>query len=416
MSIRLSALLCLCFTMLVASDFAQAQGPGFRGGRGPDKEFAADRDVFHLLLANGEKIRREVTELEDGVETVTESDDVEIISKIQEHVDAMYRRVDEGRPIRMRDPLFAEVFRHADKIEMKFEETEKGVKVTETSADPYVATLIKEHAKVVSNFVKHGFDEAHKNHPVPKQTASADTAAKPASCPCQQGETCPCELDAQQFASFDRIYIPALALTNQQKEDAAKKAVQRLSEQWDAKYAKTFHSTFENDEAWPSDLSRIAQAIAVAKHFVESGSYASAHETLEPIRDILMEARSRNQVPYALDSLSRFHAVMEEIVKPAMKPEPINDEYFSQLTELGKQADALWTVVEQTEFPAELFGLKPETSKSLVQIQKMERMAIENLNKILPTGDKQDILKAAKSLKPPFAKMYMSFGNFSHQE
>ncbi|MEZ6115917.1 MAG: hypothetical protein R3C28_05005 [Pirellulaceae bacterium] len=416
MSIRSSALLCLCFTMLVASDFAQAQGPGFRGGRGPDKEFATDRDVFHFLLANGEKIRREVTEREDGVETVTESDDAEIISKIQEHVDAMYRRVDEGRPIRMRDPLFAEIFRHTDKIEMKFEETEKGVKVTETSTDPYVATLIKEHAKVVSNFVKHGFDEAHKNHPVPNKKASTNVANHPASCPCQQGETCPCESDAQQFASFDQIYIPALALTNQQKEAAARQAVQRLSEQWDAQYAKTFHSTFENDETWPSDLSRIAQAIAVAKHLVESGSYASAHETLEPIRDILMEARSRNQVPYALDSLSRFHAVMEEIVKPAMKPESISDEYFSKLPELGKQADALWTVVEQTEFPVDWFQMAPETARSLQEIQKMERNAIQNLNKILPNGDKQDILKAAKSLKPPFAKMYMLFGSFLHQE
>ena len=36
-------------------------GPGFRGGRGPDAAFAVDRDDFHFLLQNHEKIRRQVT-------------------------------------------------------------------------------------------------------------------------------------------------------------------------------------------------------------------------------------------------------------------------------------------------------------------------------------------------------------------
>lgn len=148
------------------------RGPGYgrgrgHGGRGPDADFAADRDVFHFLLANGDKIERKVTNTKDGVETITQSDDPKIAAKIKKHVAAMYRRVHEQRPIRMRDPLFAEIFRHTKKIEMKVEKTENGVRVTETSNDPYVAKLIQEHAKVVSLFVKNGFDEAHRNHPVP---------------------------------------------------------------------------------------------------------------------------------------------------------------------------------------------------------------------------------------------------------
>ena len=105
--------------------------------------------------------------LKNGVETVTESSNPEIAAKIQEHVHWMKVRVDETKPIRMRDPLFAEIFRHADKIEMTYEETEGGVRVTETSKDPYVVTLIQAHADVVSGFVKQGFAEAMKNHAVP---------------------------------------------------------------------------------------------------------------------------------------------------------------------------------------------------------------------------------------------------------
>ena len=54
---------------------------------------------------------------------------------------------------------------------MIHEETVKGVRVTETSEDPYVAKLIKAHAKVVSGFVERGFAEAMKNHTVPGKGA-----------------------------------------------------------------------------------------------------------------------------------------------------------------------------------------------------------------------------------------------------
>lgn len=144
---------------------AHAQGP--KRGRGPDADFPRDRDVFHFLLENHKKIQRKVTIRKDGVETVTESDDPKVAAKIREHVKAMYVRVDKNRPIRRRDPLFNELFRHTDKITMTIKDTKNGVKVTETSKDPKVVRLIQAHAQVVSLFVKKGFDEAHKTHPVP---------------------------------------------------------------------------------------------------------------------------------------------------------------------------------------------------------------------------------------------------------
>jgi intracellular sulfur oxidation DsrE/DsrF family protein/uncharacterized protein YdcH (DUF465 family) len=132
-----------------------------------DDRHAADRNVFQFLLQNHEKINRTVKELPNGVQTLTESDVPEIAAKIKEHVEWMEYRVENTHPIRMRDPLFAELFQHTDEIKMVHEETEKGVQVVETSDDPYVATLIKAHAKVVSGFVASGFAEAMKNHPVP---------------------------------------------------------------------------------------------------------------------------------------------------------------------------------------------------------------------------------------------------------
>ena len=77
----------------------------------------------------------------------------------------MHRRAKDGNGIRPRDPLFAEIFKHYDQLEMT---AEKGVKVTEKSKDKEEVKLIQAHAEVVSKFVKAGFDEAHKSHSVPR--------------------------------------------------------------------------------------------------------------------------------------------------------------------------------------------------------------------------------------------------------
>jgi hypothetical protein len=161
---------------------AQGQGPGARrgvGGPPHDPRRQLDQQDFHFLLANHEKITRKVTELANGVQTVTESNDPKVAAKIKEHVQWMQYRVEESHPIRLRDPLFAELFQHTDKIEMERVETERGVRVTETSDDPYVAKLIQAHAKTVSGFVERGFQEAMKNHAVPGQDEPDHSYVRP---------------------------------------------------------------------------------------------------------------------------------------------------------------------------------------------------------------------------------------------
>ena len=162
-------------TVLVTAQgpHGQGQGPGPGGGQGMgrgmmhDAGHQADMEVFHQLLDNGKKVTRVVTPRADGVESVTESDDPVIAKAIQTHLDAMYARVKEKRPIHQRDPLFREVFANADKIVLRHEMTPKGVKVVETSADPYVVKLIQAHADVVTAFIANGRAEAMKDHPVP---------------------------------------------------------------------------------------------------------------------------------------------------------------------------------------------------------------------------------------------------------
>lgn len=163
----------------------QGGGPGFgrrRGRGGPmrdDPEFVKDRELFHHLLDNRKSIRRTVKDLDDGILTVTESDDPEITEWIQQHVASMKGRVEQQRPIHMRDPLFRAVFANTKAIEMKVETTKKGVRVTETSKDPFVAKLIQAHARVVSLFLKNGFIEVSRNHAVPEESPERPNAEQP---------------------------------------------------------------------------------------------------------------------------------------------------------------------------------------------------------------------------------------------
>lgn len=148
-----------------APAFAQC-GPGCQGMMG-DGAHAADMQVFHQLFAHRAEITRHVLDREDGVETVTESSNPEVTRLLQTHVASMLTRVKEGRPIHRRDPLFAELFRYADRIDAKLELTAGGVRVVETSQDAYVVQLIRAHAETVSAFIANGHVEMMKNHPLP---------------------------------------------------------------------------------------------------------------------------------------------------------------------------------------------------------------------------------------------------------
>jgi hypothetical protein len=132
-----------------------------------DATHAADMQVFHQLFDHRTEIKREVIKRENGIETVTESTNPEVVRLLQTHVASMLARVGEGRPIHRRDPLFAELFRYADQIKATHEMTRDGVRVIETSEDPYVVKLLQAHADVVSAFIANGRSEMMKNHPLP---------------------------------------------------------------------------------------------------------------------------------------------------------------------------------------------------------------------------------------------------------
>jgi hypothetical protein len=103
-------------------------------------------------------IKRTVTNLPDGIRTVTETDDPRIAELIKTHVAGMGERVkagsDPGLPIE--SPALHSIFRDKEKIRTTYETTATGVIVVQTSTDAATVAALQQHASEVSDFVKSG--------------------------------------------------------------------------------------------------------------------------------------------------------------------------------------------------------------------------------------------------------------------
>ena len=149
-------------------------GPGMMGmgmmGMAHDSATMSQLQVIHTLLINHDRITRSVTNLPDGIRTVTESDDPALAAQIKTHVAEMGGRVgagdDPGLPIES-DALHA-IFRGNDKIATSYDTTDKGVAVVQTSDDAKTVAALQTHAAEVSDLVRGGMAALHtammKNH------------------------------------------------------------------------------------------------------------------------------------------------------------------------------------------------------------------------------------------------------------
>lgn len=128
-----------------------------------------------LVHQHRQEIERQVEELDNGVVTVTRApSSPEAAEAIDRHVREMKRVLESGGRVRMWDPLFREIFDHADKITMEIEKLEDGVRVTETSADAEVVKLIQAHAHKVTEFLDRGPAAVHEETPLPEGYGTAD--------------------------------------------------------------------------------------------------------------------------------------------------------------------------------------------------------------------------------------------------
>jgi len=142
---------------------ASAQQGGGMMGRRHDSTAMAHMPTIHILIMNHERIVRTVTNLSDGIRTVTESDDPELARRIREHVAGMYRvlasGVDPGLP--HTTPALRTILRDRDKIRTLVDSTAKGILVVQTSEDAATVAALQQHAREVTEMVRIGREALH---------------------------------------------------------------------------------------------------------------------------------------------------------------------------------------------------------------------------------------------------------------
>lgn len=191
--IRTSALVAMLATSFGTTPLAlKAQGGGGMMGGGMmagnrDSSSMAMMRLVHEMMVNHDKLRRSVTNLPNGIRTVTESDDPAMQRTLREHVgttgELVRTATDPNLP--MVSPSLHGVLRNGTKITRTVEQTATGVIVVETSTDPATVALLQAHAAEVTELVKRGMAAMHemmmKNGGMHGEAAPAPAAAPPAA-------------------------------------------------------------------------------------------------------------------------------------------------------------------------------------------------------------------------------------------
>lgn len=138
-------------------------GPGMMMGMMHGDATEAEHHEIHAMFMFHTLIKRTVTNLPDGIRTLTESDDPEMARIIVSHVSGMGTRVKENRDPKLpiQSPTLQDIFRNRAKIETRYEPTEKGIVVVQTSKDAETVAALQKHAAEVSDLAQNGMMAVH---------------------------------------------------------------------------------------------------------------------------------------------------------------------------------------------------------------------------------------------------------------
>jgi hypothetical protein len=129
-----------------------------------DAATMAEMGDIHELFINHDRITRTVTNLPNGIRTVTESADPRIAQLLKTHVLSMGQRVEAGNDpgLPIESQALRAIYRNYDKIHTTFEPTATGIVVIQTSADQDTVAALQQHASEVTDFVSEGMAAMHR--------------------------------------------------------------------------------------------------------------------------------------------------------------------------------------------------------------------------------------------------------------
>jgi hypothetical protein len=214
------------------------------------------------------------------------------------------------------------------------------------------------------------------------------------------------------MASFDRAYIPVLALTSQGKAEAAAGAMTILKAEWPDWVRE--NSAAYPDAGWALAIERVGRIISTAEGLIAKADLAGAHEALEEVRAIFMAQRDARAIPYYVDGLNHYHTAMEGLlaVTAGKSAGGLTADDLAKLASLLPEARALWTRAQEARFDAAIYGFSAARTQELQRTMEATLASIDAVDRAVKGADAEAVLKAVEGLKPAFTKAFLMFGDF----
>jgi len=198
-------------------------------------------------------------------------------------------------------------------------------------------------------------------------------------------------------------YRQALFRTSSGPAEAAAQAVATARAAWGTVVAR-FRSPpppFDRDRELDATFAAVAAAYAKATEAVGRGALPEAHQELEAIRDLLAEARRRNNVIVYSDHVNAFHASMERaLVLAGGAGTPSVDEARELAGVLAFLAARL-----ESAAPAAL----RETAEFAPALARIGE-SVRAFRDAARAGEPDALRDAAARLRPAFAPFFVRFG------
>jgi hypothetical protein len=123
-----------------------------------DTATAAQMRAIHELMVNHDKITRTVSNIPNGIRTVTESNDPRLAQLIRDHVLSMSRRVQAGDDfgVPMESAAVRAIVQAGDRIHTVTRATANGIILVQWSSDSAAVAALRQHAAEVSDLVERG--------------------------------------------------------------------------------------------------------------------------------------------------------------------------------------------------------------------------------------------------------------------
>ena len=133
--------------------------PGLRGANASQ----AESDELAVMFENFDTITREVTNLPNGIRTVTRSSDENVMAVLVSHIAGMVDRVERGDDpkIFIQSPTLDILFTNGADMHSHIDVADEGIVVVRTSTGPEVVAALHIHAAEVSGMIDHGMQAVY---------------------------------------------------------------------------------------------------------------------------------------------------------------------------------------------------------------------------------------------------------------